>query len=78
MLSCLINSDQITEKQKQHHHSKEIVEQSEVGEAIKLFLRYELVRNSSVNPFLCFLYKTESVSIGEMKQGSENTANKKH
>lgn len=78
MLSRLINSDQITEKQKQDHCPKEIVEQSEVGEAIKLFLRYELVRNSSVNPFLCFFYKPESVSIGEVKQGSENIANKKH
>lgn len=66
MLNHLINSDQIIkEKQKQNHYLKEIVEQSEVGEAIKLFLRYELVRNSSVNPFLCFFYKTESVSLGE-------------
>lgn len=43
------------EKQKQNQPPKEIVEQSEVGEAIKLFLRYELLRNSSVNHFLCFL-----------------------
>lgn len=40
------------EKQKQNQPLKEIVE---VGEAIKLFLRYELVRNYSVNPFLRFL-----------------------
>lgn len=43
------------EKQKQNHPLKKIAEQSEAGEAIKLFLRCELVRNSLVNPFLCFL-----------------------
>lgn len=54
MLDHLMNCAQIREKQKQKHHLKETVEQSEVGEAVKVFLRYELVRNSSVNPFLCF------------------------
>lgn len=61
----LLNHHQITEKQKSNHHWKEVVEQSKIGEAVKLFLRYELVKNSSVNSFCCFFYKTESVSIGE-------------
>lgn len=63
MLNHLINSDQIAEKAKlsPERNSRAY----EVGEAIKLFLRYELVRNSSVSSFLCFFYKTESVSIGE-------------
>lgn len=67
MLDRLINCDEIREKQKQNHHLKGIGEQNEVGEDIKVFLRYELVRNFSVNPFLCFFYKTEIVSIGETK-----------
>lgn len=45
----------IMEKQKQNQRPQEIAEQNGVGEAINLFLRYELVRNSSVNPFLCLL-----------------------
>lgn len=41
MVNHQINSDQIAEEQKQIHHQKEIIEQSKVGEAIKLFIRMD-------------------------------------
>jgi len=61
------------EKQKQNQPPKEIVKQSKVGEAIKLFLRYELGTEilRSISSFV--FCNTERVSVGKM---NENIANK--